>query len=193
MVREPGASGHALTITALARQFGLSRSTLLHYHRIHLVKPAGRSAAGYRIYGADAVARLRRIVELREAGLPLGAIRRVLDAQTPLAQVLEEQIAVLNREVDRLRTQQRVVLSLLEVSSRGRGDRRLTKEAWTQMFRAIGMTDEAMRLWHANFEKAMPQAHAEFLQSLGLGADEVRRIRAWSVEIFTSSPTSGQP
>src|ERR1043165_1243537 len=114
MVRKEAAAVEALTISALAGRFGLSRSTLLHYHRIHLFKPTGRSASGYRLYGPDAVARLGRIAELRQAGLPLRTIRKVLDAQTPLAEVLEEQIGVLNRQVATLRTQQRVVLSLLE-------------------------------------------------------------------------------
>jgi DNA-binding transcriptional MerR regulator len=175
------APAEALTVSALARRFGLSRSTLLHYHRIHLCKPSGRSAAGYRVYGADAVARLARVVELRRAGLPLRTIRRVLDAQTPLAEVLEEQIGVLNRQVAALRDQQRVVLSLLELSSRKPGRRALSKETWTQMFRAIGLSDDGMRRWHANFERTMPDAHADFLHSLGLGPGEVRRIRDWSV------------
>ena len=83
-------------------------------------------------------------------------------------------------QVAALRTQQRVVLSLLELSSKQPLGRTLSKETWTQMFRAIGMSDEEMRQWHANFEKNMPDAHADFLHSLGLGAEEIRRIRAWS-------------
>jgi MerR family transcriptional regulator, thiopeptide resistance regulator len=165
----------------LARQYGLARSTLLHYHRLNLLKPTGRSGSGYRVYGPEAVARLGRIVELRQAGLPLRTIKRVLDAQTPLAEVLEEQIGALNRQVAALRTQQRVVLSLLELSSRRTGKRTLSKETWTQMFRAIGMSDDEMRQWHANFEKNMPDAHADFLHSLGLAPEEIRRIRAWSL------------
>ncbi|HEX6638934.1 MAG TPA: MerR family transcriptional regulator [Steroidobacteraceae bacterium] len=179
MVRA-AAARDGLTVSALARQFGLSRSTLLHYHRIQLCRPTGRSAAGYRVYGPDAVARLARIVELRTAGLALRTIKRVLDAQTPLAEVLEEQIGVLNRQLAGLRAQQRVVLSLLELSSRTR-QRTLSKENWTDMFRAIGMSDAEMQQWHANFEKHMPDAHADFLHSLGLGEEEIRRIRAWSV------------
>jgi DNA-binding transcriptional MerR regulator len=123
---------------------------------------------------------LARIVELRAAGLPLRTIKRVLDSQTPLAVVLEEQIGVLNRQVAALRTQQRVVLSLLEISSKQPRGRTLSKETWTQMFRAIGMSDEEMHQWHANFEKNMPDAHADFLHSLGLAAEEIRRIRSWS-------------
>jgi DNA-binding transcriptional MerR regulator len=177
--------GEPLTVSALARRFGLARSTLLHYHRIHLFKPTGRSAGGYRNYGPEAVARLARIVELRKAGLALRTIKRVLDAHTPLTDVLEEQIGVLNRQVSQLRVQQRVVLSLLELSARGSGNstaqRTLTKETWTGMFRAIGMGEPEMRQWHANFEKNMPAAHADFLHSLGLDAEEIRRIRAWSL------------
>jgi MerR family transcriptional regulator, thiopeptide resistance regulator len=178
--QDPRLRESGLTVSALARRFGLSRSTLLHYHRIHLFKPSGRSAAGYRIYGPEAVARLTRIVELRKAGLALRTIRRVLEAQTPLAEVLEEQIGALNQQVAQLRIQQRVVLSLLEHSSGQPGRATLSKESWTAMFRAIGMSDEDMRLWHANFEKSMPEGHAEFLHSLGLTTQEVRRIRAWS-------------
>lgn len=168
-----------LMVSAFARKYGLARSTLLHYHRLQLLKPSGRSAAGYRVYGPEAGARLQRIVEMREAGLSLRNIRRVLDSDAPLAEVLEEQIGILNRQISALRAQQRVVLSLLELSAR-RKPRTLDKQCWTEMFRAIGMTDAEMRRWHANFEQNMPDAHAEFLQSLGLDDAEIRRIRAWS-------------
>ena len=180
MVRDTPAGASALTVSALAKRFGLARSTLLHYHRLNLLKPTGRSGSGYRIYGPESAARLERIVELRRAGLPLRTIKRVLDAQAPLTEVLEDQIGVLNRQVAALRTQQRVVLSLLELTSRRPGKRTLSKETWTRMFQAIGMSDEEMHQWHANFEKNMPDAHADFLHSLGLAAEEIRRIRAWS-------------
>ena len=178
MVRQEAGRG-GLTVTAFARQYGLARSTLLHYHRLQLLKPTGRSASGYRLYGPDAGARLARIVELREAGLSLRNIRRVLDSGAPLGEVLEEQIGILNRQVAALRAQQRVVLSLLELTAK-RKHRALSKEGWTEMFRAIGMSDEDMHQWHVNFERNMPDAHADFLRSLGLDDAEVRRIRGWS-------------
>jgi DNA-binding transcriptional MerR regulator len=172
---EPG----GLTVTAFARKYGLARSTLLHYHRLQLLKPTGRTAAGYRLYGPEAASRLQRIVELREAGLSLANIRRVLDSGAPLGELLEEQIGILNRQVAALRAQQRVSLSLLELTAR-RKPRTLSREGWTAMFRAIGMTDEDMHQWHITFEKNLPDAHADFLQSLGLDEAEIRRIRAWS-------------
>lgn len=178
MVRREKKRG-GLTVTAFARKYGLARSTLLHYHRLQLLKPTGRSAAGYRLYGPEAASRLERIVELREAGLSLRNIRRVLDSAAPLGELLEEQIGSLNRQVAALRAQQRVSLSLLELTAK-RKPRTLSKEGWTEMFRAIGMSDEDMHQWHVNFEKTMPDAHADFLESLGLDEAEVRRVRAWS-------------
>jgi DNA-binding transcriptional MerR regulator len=46
------------TISALARRFSLSRSTLLYYDSIGVLAPTSRSRAGYRLYGDDAVRRL---------------------------------------------------------------------------------------------------------------------------------------
>ncbi len=178
--REPSTSGRSLTISRLGRRFGLARSTLLHYDRVGVLKASAQTPAGYRLYGAEAQVRLARIVELRSAGLSLQTIKRVLEARTPLAEVLEKQVSVLNRQVAQLRDQQRVVLSLLQTSAAGTRSRALSKEAWTKMFRTIGLSDDDMRAWHASFEASMPEAHQDFLESLGLDASEVKRIRAWS-------------
>ncbi len=48
-------------ISALARRFGLARSTLLHYDRIGLLRPADRSRAGHRSHGEAEWVRLERI------------------------------------------------------------------------------------------------------------------------------------
>jgi DNA-binding transcriptional MerR regulator len=171
---EPG----ALTISKLARRFGLTRSTLLYYDRIGLLRPNQHSPAGYRLYDALAIERLKRIVELRSAGMALTTVKRILETSTPLAEALEQQVALLNRQLAELRAQQRVVLSLLQSRSTARRARAMSKESWTRMFRSIGLTDADMRRWHAHFEHTMPEAHQDFLESLGLGPSEVKRIRA---------------
>jgi len=189
VVREPGRAASTaggagrirpLTISRLARQFGLARSTLLYYDRIGLLRPNQHSPAGYRLYDAQAIERLKRIVELRSAGMPLTTVKLVLETSTPLAEALEQQVAVLNRQLAQLRDQQRVVLTLLQSRSAARRARTMSKDSWTRMFRSIGLTDADMRQWHAHFERTMPEAHRDFLESLGLDAQEVRRIRAWS-------------
>jgi len=169
-----------LTISKLARAFGLARSTLLYYDRIGLLRASRHSPSGYRLYDASALERLSRIVELRSAGLPLQTVKRVLERSTPLAEALERQVAALNRQLADLRAQQRVVLSLLQSPAAERRARAMSKDAWTKMFRSIGMTDADMQRWHAQFEQNMPEGHQDFLESLGLDAAEIKRIRAWS-------------
>ena len=180
-------SADPLTISTLAKRFGLARSTLLHYDRIGLLRPRLHSRAGYRLYDASACEQLSRIVELRAAGLPLDVIRSILATRTPLGEALEQQVTTINRQMEQLREQQRVVLSMLEkqpVAARGST---VNKASWTRMFRAIGLSDADMRNWHARFEHSMPHAHRAFLESLGLSALEIRRIRAWSARTETTS------
>ena len=182
MVREADArrTPSALTISRLARKFGLARSTLLYYDRIGLLRTSRYSPAGYRLYDPQAMERLARIVELRAAGLPLVTVKRILETSTPLAEALERQVAALNQQMAELRNRQRVVLSLLQSPATERRVRSMSKASWSRMFRAIGVTEKDMERWHAHFEQSTPEAHQDFLESLGLDETEVKRIRAWS-------------
>src|SRR5512138_3479649 len=104
-----------ITVGKLAETFGLSRTTLLYYERIRLLRAATRSESGYRLYGEDAVARLRLIATYKNAGLPLREIRALLDApDTPNLGVFRRRIVELDGEIARLRVQQRALLVLLQ-------------------------------------------------------------------------------
>jgi hypothetical protein len=37
-----------------------------------------------------------------------------------------------------------------------------------------------MKNWHIEFERTSPEAHQDFLESLGIEKDEVAAIRDWS-------------
>lgn len=52
------------------------------------------------------------------------------------------------------------------------------KDAWVEMFRAVGMNEEKMGRWHHEFETRWPDAHAKFLAWLGVPDPEVARIRS---------------
>ena len=81
-------------IGELARATGLTVRTLHHYDSLGLLRPSERSPAGYRLYGAEDVVRLQKIVSLRRLGFSLDAIRDCLD--TPglsLGRVLEMHLA----------------------------------------------------------------------------------------------------
>ena len=61
---------------------GLSQRVLRHWEQIGLVTPS-RTTAGHRRYGPTEITRLYRAMALRQAGLRLGQIVTLLDAQDP--------------------------------------------------------------------------------------------------------------
>src|SRR6266496_3342040 len=78
--RRPWLPMKTYSISKLARTRGLSRSTLLYYDRLGLLKPSGRTGSGYRYYTDADQRRLKRIFDFREAGLTLKEIRAVLSS-----------------------------------------------------------------------------------------------------------------
>jgi len=177
-------SDQPLTITAFAKKYGLSRTTLLYYDRIDLLKPAGLSPAGYRLYGRSETERMARINTFREAGIPLQKIRAILDGEDTdvLEAALEQRLAALNTEIAMLRSQQRVVAELLQRVGKHSRCHSVDVEQWVAMLEEAGV-DEAGRLrWHQAFERSAPEAHHAFLVSLGLDETSIKEIRARSRE-----------
>ena len=170
-----------LTISQLARRFGLSRSTLLYYDSIGLLSPSHRSRANYRLYSDADVERMELIDLYRRAGLPLKDIARVLDSNRGVAsELLAERLRSLGREINRLRRQQQRIVDLLKSEAALRETRSLDKEGWVAILRATGLSDDDMHRWHVEFERLSPAAHQDFLESLGLETQEIERIRAGS-------------
>lgn len=170
-----------LTVTSLARACGLSRTTVLYYETLDLLKPARRTAANYRAYGERELDRLRRIAMYRGAGLTLGDIRSLLDGPRGGASgVLKRRLAEIAAEIARLRRHQFAIARLLRETDQLRRSPVITKEKWISIMRAAAFTEDDMRRWHAEFEKSAPQEHQEFLEFLRIPAAEIQSIRAWS-------------
>jgi DNA-binding transcriptional MerR regulator len=168
-----------MTVTALARAAGLSRSAVLYYESIGLLGPAKRSRANYRIYGEGDALRLRQICVFRAAGLTLADIRAALNRPAGgFASILERRMARIGEEIATLRGQQRAIALLLQKT--GRRKEMLSKEKWTKIMRDAGLSDDDMHRWHAQFEKDAPEDHEEFLRFLKIPDGEVKRIREWS-------------
>lgn len=183
----PGTSAvspNVKTIRQLAAQFGLSRTTLLYYDRLGLLQPEYRTRAGHRLYNDTDEARLARICELRAAGLPLAEIEAVLapsrKLQASLDEALNRRLSDLNREIAALRRQQQVALALLKDRNAAGRTRAMTKDRWVQLLTSCGLDERDRERWHAEFEKTSPEAHQDFLESLGIPADEIAQIRHWS-------------
>lgn len=165
-------------ITELARMFGLSRSTLLYYDRIGLLKPSGRSEAGYRLYSQEDRDRLAAICSFRQAGLTIADISRVLSMEEHAdGAILKRRMGELGEEIRALQAQQRLLGRMLRVESLGELPVSVDKQAWIEMLRAAGMDEAAMRKWHSEFERRAPDAHHRFLLDLGIAEEEALLIR----------------
>lgn len=170
-----------LTVSQLARRCGLSRSTLLYYESIGLIRPAARSSGNYRSYGESELRRLQQICVYREAGLKLQDIGAILSRpENDAVAVLKRRLVELNAEVERLRDHQRAILRLLQTKRSFGRIQVMNKEKWVSIMKATGFTEADMRRWHAEFERSAPQEHQEFLEFLHIPADEVATIREWS-------------
>lgn len=167
------------TISQLARKFSLSRSTLLYYDRIGLLSPKRKSGSNYRIYSEQDRLRMEEIDRMRQAGVALGEIQKLLHGgSSRRTDTLQQRLQGINAEISRLRQQQTLILALLGDPSLIGASRVLTKKTWIGCLRRAGLDEAGMDRWHAEFEAAAPEAHRDFLESLGLSAEEIRAIRA---------------
>jgi DNA-binding transcriptional MerR regulator len=99
-----------LSIGELARRTGLTVKAVRFYADRGIVPPAGRTPTGYRRYHPSAVARLELVRTLRELGLDLATIRRVVDREATLAEVAAAHADALDVQIRTLRLR-RAVLS----------------------------------------------------------------------------------
>ena len=169
------------TIGQVAKKYSLSRSTLIYYDSIGILTPSGRSESNYRLYSDNDLQKMDRIVLFRSAGLPLESIALLLEKEGgDLDSTLEKRLFSINSEIQGLRNQQNVILKVLEIENLERHSRVITKEIWVSILKAAGLDEAGMRNWHIEFEKASPEGHQDFLESIGLNREEITTIRDWS-------------
>lgn len=113
--------------------------------------------------------------------MPLSEIEKIQEqsvSQVELA--LENRLLSINREIQNLRNQQKVILNIINAKNAMARSRLVMKEQWVAMLRAAGLDDEGMKSWHIEFEKSSPEAHQDFLESIGISHNEIAEIRKWS-------------
>jgi len=96
-----------------ARRLGVTTKALRVYEREGLVKPH-RAKSKWRLYGSAQIARLHQIIVLRDLGLSLKAIKRLIGSQSRLQDVLRlqresllAQQGKISRAIDRIEAAQR--------------------------------------------------------------------------------------
>ncbi|MBT9513170.1 MAG: MerR family transcriptional regulator [Acidovorax sp.] len=89
-----------LKVGDLARRTGLTVRTLHHYDEIGLLKPSGRSEAGYRLYSQADVQRLHGIQTMRQMGLALNDIGELLAGEGMAPErIIGQQIRSLDQQI----------------------------------------------------------------------------------------------
>ncbi len=90
------------SIQQIARIAGTTSRTLRHYAELGLVEPSRIGSNGYRYYDQASLVRLQRVLLLRELGMGLQQIGKLLDRQGDEAAALGTHLELLRREQERL-------------------------------------------------------------------------------------------
>ena len=85
-----------MTVNEVSKRTGVSIRTLQYYDKIGLLRAAGRTEAGYRLYDDAALERLQQILLFRELEFPLKDIRKIVENPAfDRQKALEQQITLL--------------------------------------------------------------------------------------------------
>ncbi|MCC6376607.1 MAG: MerR family transcriptional regulator [Microbacteriaceae bacterium] len=141
-----------LSIQDVSRLTGTTSRTLRHYGDIGLLEPSAVGRNGYRYYNEDSLVRLQRILLLRELGLSLTAIAKVLEGQTRHADALVTHLHWLHQEKDRINRQ---IRSVEQTITKLEGGEKLMAEEIFDGFDHNQYRDEVEERWGKSaFEKS---------------------------------------
>lgn len=110
------AGDRLLTIGELARATGVTVRTIRFWSDQGLVPPADRTPTGYRLYDSAAQLRLGLVRTLRDLGVDLASIRRVVEHDVTIGEVAETHAAAVDVRIRALRLHRAV---LRTVAGRG--------------------------------------------------------------------------
>ncbi|MFE4423795.1 MerR family transcriptional regulator [Streptomyces sp. NPDC056817] len=166
-----------LTIGELARVTGLTVRTIRYWSDEGALPPVARSTGGYRLYDAASVARLELIRTLRELGLGLADVRRVLAGERTVAEVAVAHVAALDAQIRSLKVT-RAVLST--VARRGSSAEEMT------------LMNKLARLSAAERRRIMEEFVEEMFHGLDTADPEIReRMRRTAMDL-PEDPTPEQ-
>lgn len=138
--------GREWSIQELARVAGTTSRTLRHYQDRGLLRPSRVGANGMRYYGQAALPTLLRILVLRELGLGLDQIRKVLAESLDPVTALRGHVADLEHQRDRLSRQ---IASVRRTVERLEGGEELMAEETFEEFDHTQYREEVEQRWGA--------------------------------------------
>ncbi|MCR5264793.1 MAG: MerR family transcriptional regulator [Clostridiales bacterium] len=103
------------TTGEIAKLCGVTVRTVQYYNTRGILMPSGLSEGGRRLYSEDDVKRMKIICFLRDLGLPIDSIGKLLSEDDPgsvVALLLDQQDAALRKEIDEREAQLRKLSEL---------------------------------------------------------------------------------
>lgn len=132
------------SIQEIARLAGTTSRTLRHYGDVGLLEPSRVGGNGYRYYDERALARLQRILLLRDLGLGIPVIAQVLDGQRDDALALQDHLRWLREEKARI---DRQIASVETTIEKLEGGEQLMAEEMLDGFDNTGYREEVEQRW----------------------------------------------
>ncbi|MFC7817473.1 MULTISPECIES: helix-turn-helix domain-containing protein [unclassified Streptomyces] len=166
-----------MTIGELARATGLTVRTIRYWSDEGALPPVARSTGGYRLYDSASVARLELIRTLRELGLGLDAVRRVLAGEETVAQVAAAHVSALDAQIRSLRVT-RAVLST--VARRGSTAKETT------------LMNKLARLSAAERRRIIDDFMAEVFEGIDTADPDIRTRLRFAAANLPDDPTPEQ-
>ncbi|MEV4458094.1 MerR family transcriptional regulator [Microbispora sp. NPDC049633] len=165
------------TVGQIARRTGLSVHTIRFWSDSGLVVPTDRSTGGYRLYDAAGVARFDLVRTLRELGIGLDAVQKILARQTTVAEVADIHARALDAEIKALKLRRAV---LRTIATRG------------------GTTEEAMMTHKLARLSATQRQHLidKFVENTFSGItldDDAKVVAQWMRELPDELPDDPTP
>ena len=125
-----------MTIGEVAQAAGVATPTLRYYEQEGLLIPTTRSPAGYRLYDAQAVERLRFIRSAQAVGFTLEDIRalgrlereRGAQCKAEVRRLLTQRLAEVNEKMKELKRVQRTLGQALDRCQRSNGECKVLKD-----------------------------------------------------------------
>ncbi len=162
-----------------AKQFadlaGVTVRALHHYDRLVLLKPSGRTDAGYRLYHRSDLEKLEQIVVLKHPGVPLRQIRQLLEQRpSDLLAVLRAQKSALERQRRRIDLAIEAIAAAEHTAAGGSEPDWKAFQAIIEVFEMENKTD-----WTANYYDSEAKAKVEERKALWTPELQARVSRQW--------------
>lgn len=166
------------TIGDLSRMSGISVRRIRFYSDKGLLPPTTRTFSNYRVYTDADVARLDLIRALREAGISLAAIRKILSRHLSLKEVLAMRLETLEAEIASRGRIAAVLRATLKIDQPTETDLR---RLWTMTI-----------LSQTQMRSMMERFYDKVAVNADMGEDWKRQMIEASLPELPDNPTAGQ-